>query len=365
MGLGTIPTIVVDDHHHVLEPIHKAMRKRLLPFSNWSLVHIDAHPDMAFPRTIPADSIFTPHEFYDELEACDGAIASFLMPLVYAGHMSSLMWIKPAWARQMHLGDENFYVGKHVETGALCVSSRQVYFVDETMYADESALVKPQLLRFSVCDLECAPPTNPPSDPFVLDICLDYFSTLNPFLDAFQAACGQEDTRILQRIYSDLQFKNIPATLSHDQQITQQQQFTKCLDELFQDKLWEITDDEAQLLDWAKPILDLYNDPSSMNNVFLGFFRMLKRYNAEEMELLQWAGPCVDLPANVNANVKPMLASLRAYLSSTDCRPRLITIATSQGDAYTPLDQVDAILQDTLAMLEELYGPLQVENCIL
>ncbi|RHY80337.1 hypothetical protein DYB26_012570, partial [Aphanomyces astaci] len=124
--------IVVDDHHHVLEPIHQAIRKRTLPFSNWTLVHFDAHPDLAFPRDIPASCVFTPSALYDALDSSEAGIASFILPLAFAGHMGSLVWVKPP---SLHL---------------------------------------------TVCELPQGAAV--PSGPFVLDICLDYFTTLNPFL---------------------------------------------------------------------------------------------------------------------------------------------------------------------------------------
>ncbi|RHY43274.1 hypothetical protein DYB37_003561 [Aphanomyces astaci] len=95
--------IVVDDHHHVLEPIHQAIRKRTLPFSNWTLVHFDAHPDLAFPRDIPASCVFTPSALYDALDSSEAGIASFILPLAFAGHMGSLVWVKPPWANQVSL----------------------------------------------------------------------------------------------------------------------------------------------------------------------------------------------------------------------------------------------------------------------
>ncbi|ETV76511.1 hypothetical protein H257_09518 [Aphanomyces astaci] len=109
--------IVVDDHHHVLEPIHQAIRKRTLPFSNWTLVHFDAHPDLAFPRDIPASCVFTPSALYDALDSSEAGIASFLLPLAFAGHMGSLVWVKPPWANQMAMGNETFTVGEHVDNG--------------------------------------------------------------------------------------------------------------------------------------------------------------------------------------------------------------------------------------------------------
>ena len=39
-----VKIVVVEDHHHVLEHIHAALRRRkFLP--SWRMLHVDAHPD--------------------------------------------------------------------------------------------------------------------------------------------------------------------------------------------------------------------------------------------------------------------------------------------------------------------------------
>jgi len=79
------------------------IRQKKLQFENLSLLHFDAHPDLAFPIDIDANIIFQPRELYDQLDASEAGIASFIIPLVYAGHVDHLIWIKPHWAEQVHL----------------------------------------------------------------------------------------------------------------------------------------------------------------------------------------------------------------------------------------------------------------------
>ena len=109
---------VVEDHHEVLPHIHKATRQsghlnpdnptitltltltpkairdKRLPFRGNTLVHFDAHPDMLFPAEVPAEVIYEPHQLYDDI-----SIADWILPLVYAGHVDRVVWLKPAWCK--------------------------------------------------------------------------------------------------------------------------------------------------------------------------------------------------------------------------------------------------------------------------
>ena len=57
LGVGDsrekVRVMVVEDHHHVLEHIHTALRqlfRKSAPNSDksWSMLHVDAHPDCKF-----------------------------------------------------------------------------------------------------------------------------------------------------------------------------------------------------------------------------------------------------------------------------------------------------------------------------
>lgn len=74
---------VVDDHCDALRHIHAAIRKGALPFTDLRMMHWDAHPDLMVTPDMPAATCFCPHDLYDALEAAEGGIAEWILPLVY------------------------------------------------------------------------------------------------------------------------------------------------------------------------------------------------------------------------------------------------------------------------------------------
>lgn len=74
---------VVDDHCDALRHIHAAIRKGALPFTGLRMMHWDAHPDLMVTPDMPAATCFCPHDLYHTLEAAEGGIAEWILPLVY------------------------------------------------------------------------------------------------------------------------------------------------------------------------------------------------------------------------------------------------------------------------------------------
>ena len=79
----------------------QAIRQRRLPFSHIHVLHVDAHPDLSFSTAIDTDVVFDPETLYDALDDSVAGIAEFLLPLVFAGHVSQITWVKSVWATQV------------------------------------------------------------------------------------------------------------------------------------------------------------------------------------------------------------------------------------------------------------------------
>ncbi|XP_061196362.1 UPF0489 protein C5orf22 homolog [Saccostrea echinata] len=144
-----LPLYIVEDHNEVLPYIHRAIGSHHLPFSDVTFVHFDSHPDLLIPKEMPADDVFDKELLYESI-----SIENWIMPLVYAGHVSVIVWIKPPWCTQ--IADKNifFYVGKCTTTGTIRCSCKESYFVSETLYRPESQLLNKKRVQLIVFTLK-------------------------------------------------------------------------------------------------------------------------------------------------------------------------------------------------------------------
>lgn len=107
-----LPIWICENHDEVLYYIHRAIASRHIAFEGLTVLHFDSHPDLTVPVKMAADAVFEQSELYEEI-----SIADWILPAVYAGHVSRVVWVKPPWADQIREGMFNFKVGKHKETG--------------------------------------------------------------------------------------------------------------------------------------------------------------------------------------------------------------------------------------------------------
>ena len=188
--------VIVEDHNHVLEHIHSAIRSKSLPFSALRMLHFDSHPDLACSPSIDPDLIFNPRELYEALDTSPGGIAEWILPLVYGKHLSHVYWVKNIWSHQIESGDYDLFVVKQQHNALMKVGNRTnaelPYYVDDSSFV--KLLTNPPSSKYSnkvEFNLRVGTtthgimPENLFTTPWILDICLDYFAVLNPFLSDF------------------------------------------------------------------------------------------------------------------------------------------------------------------------------------
>ncbi|XP_063154846.1 UPF0489 protein C5orf22 homolog [Candoia aspera] len=141
-----LPVWVVEDHHEVLPFIYRAIGSKHLPVSNISFVHLDSHPDLLIPVNMPADTVFDKETLFSEL-----SIENWIIPAVYAGHFSQVIWLHPAWAQQIEEGTHHFLVGKDTSTTTIRVTSSDAYFLSDGLYVPAGQLENKKSLYLSVC----------------------------------------------------------------------------------------------------------------------------------------------------------------------------------------------------------------------
>ncbi|XP_027724553.1 UPF0489 protein C5orf22 homolog [Vombatus ursinus] len=140
-----LPVWVVEDHQEVLPFIYRAIGSKHLPASNITFVHFDSHPDLLIPVNMPADTVFDKETLFGEL-----SIENWIMPVVYAGHFSHVIWLHPSWAQQIKEGKHCFLVGKDTSTTTIRVTSTDHYFLSDGLYVSEDQLENPKPLELDV-----------------------------------------------------------------------------------------------------------------------------------------------------------------------------------------------------------------------
>ncbi|XP_054842014.1 UPF0489 protein C5orf22 homolog [Eublepharis macularius] len=141
----TLPVWVVENHHEVLPFIYRAIGSKHLPASNISFVHLDSHPDLLIPVNMPADTVFDKETLFSEI-----SIENWIMPAVYAGHFSQVIWLHPSWAQQIEEGTHHFLVGKDTSTTTIRVTSTEGYFLSDGLYVPADQLENEKPLHLSV-----------------------------------------------------------------------------------------------------------------------------------------------------------------------------------------------------------------------
>ncbi|XP_051465261.1 UPF0489 protein C5orf22 homolog isoform X1 [Apus apus] len=140
-----LPVWVVEDHQDVLPFIYRAIGSKHLPASNISFVHLDSHPDLLIPVNMPADTVFDKEALFNEL-----SIENWIMPAVYAGHISQVVWLHPPWAQQISEGKHHFMIGKDISTTTIRVTGTDHYFLSDGLYVPADQLENQKPLNLHV-----------------------------------------------------------------------------------------------------------------------------------------------------------------------------------------------------------------------
>ncbi|KAH9503571.1 hypothetical protein Btru_068213 [Bulinus truncatus] len=225
----SLQVYIVEPHNDVVPFIHRSIASKVLPFEDIIIVHFDSHPDLLLPVHLLADVVFKPKELIENL-----SIENWLLPLTYAKHVNHIVWVKPPWANQIQVSEQNFHIGKCSVSGKMRLSCKENYFMTDGLFCPEKMLIDPKNVRLTVAELcpenwseltrsdlssskndtiinhtesSCLLSTYQKWGPhlsealngksYILDIDLDFFSTANPFKNLLAA----EAEEALRRLY--------------------------------------------------------------------------------------------------------------------------------------------------------------------
>ncbi|CAI5739839.1 unnamed protein product [Peronospora destructor] len=382
----TVTVAIVDDHHHCLRDIHLAIRQRRLPFSDIHVVHVDAHPDLSFPTAIELNAIFNPDMLYNILDDSVAGIAEFLLPLVYAGHVTQITWLKPSWSTQMPIETlKQLVAGKRKTNGTLGVTSELSYFVENDLFCpvenlDASSLRYWDLfvteINSSVCAaavaIEAVANARHHSSSYILDIDLDYFSTWNPFRKGLEALIGEVAVKTVTQFFSCVRYKRDPLeVIAATHRSSERKTFCELVKRLETADAMENT--ITRRSEWAQvrsKIISLYEDDVDAEKLLDEFDQVLedRRVDKAARREIWAAGPFLDLPHHESSqdDIECMVSQLEQFLLAhaldENNPPAIVTIAKSTADEFLPPYQLDALLPSVLRMLERLYGEVAVQS---
>uniref|UniRef100_A0AAV1UTZ0 Uncharacterized protein n=1 Tax=Peronospora matthiolae TaxID=2874970 RepID=A0AAV1UTZ0_9STRA len=373
--------VIVDDHHHCLPDVHAAIRQRLLPFSRIHVLHVDAHPDLSFGAAVDTDVIFHPERLYDALDESVAGIAEFLLPLVFAGHVNQITWLKPAWATQIPTGTfQRLASGKRLANRTMGVTSELPHFVTDELFCRLEDMETSSLRYWdlfatettsgdaAIVAMQAMDNAREHSKSYILDIDLDYFSTWNPFRRDLEALLGDVAVKTVTSFFCDVRYKQVSLDeLTAEQRSTEMTTFCELVKRLEAADAKADTDTRRSI--WAQVRSDLvssYADEVNAEKVVDEFCQVLERYRDDEAIRCElWAaGPFLDLPHHessqeeIEHSISKLEQFLRAHALDGSHPPAIVTIAKSTGDKYMPPHQADVVLTSVLRMLENVYGEL-------
>lgn len=115
------------------------------------LIRFDTFADLLVSKDLPAEQL-------DGLDRLVESITnqSWILPAVYRGFISKIIWFKPPWAHEFQDGKHQIQVGKCQQTGLLKVASTYPYFTSNCVYSSVEKLSNVQIVDVFVLTIGLA-----------------------------------------------------------------------------------------------------------------------------------------------------------------------------------------------------------------
>ena len=361
--------LIVESHQHALEHIHSALRRNKLLGKSWELIHIDAHPDLAcgiFPAKacfIPRLEFITstgepPSNLYDFLDATSAGIAEWILPLVQAANLKKVVWIRPQCSNQLPDGQHSMKVGAWMETqdesqktlvqnfldlpdyAKVKVDWKTPYYLDDDSVRPTEELMFSRELDLTVMEIAKERNAFPKlTDPWMLDICLDYFGCRNPFLDDL-TSIDMDYSIYLQQVVQLM--TNV--TTQTNEYIERYQKLKDDFCNLLKSIVNGDTDCDA-----LRALQFTLDDGLQSFSIVARFVEHLMKSDKKDL-LVQRTLEAHDVLAIPHEHITEILVQERLALLDTFLQsnkrsdaPFLVTIARSAIDGFTPTDHVEQL----------------------
>jgi hypothetical protein len=425
--------IIVESHQHVLEHVHKMLRKKKLFNTKWSMIHFDAHPDLACTKNAPAIACFMPRNYaslgndgenYDEedednamslyelLDSTSSGIAEWILPLVLAANLNRIEWIKPIFSTQMLEGKYQFAVGVECknqddddatkitsfldlsQNDQVKVDLNHSYYMDDASVVSSDKLALKQNIELHVSELPIKNQKHEQSEfcnnncnksntdnsteqtrPWILDICLDYFVCLNPYIHDLEEINPSATLAFLDLMKgSRFNISSIdnsqPIDLEYQNDIIRFYELLKQLllldqfEKNYKDKNMQIiTDATSTSNDVLFGQISIFFETLELTEKYI--LRLIKEINNDSrlLSMIIEAIPNWSMPHDVSSStterINESLLLVEEFLKrrikeNNDKEPFLITIARSSLDGFCPLPVVDRLQDQVLDMIHRI-----------
>lgn len=342
-----IPIFVVENHNDILELLLPSLANQYIPFENNLMIHFDSHPDCCISRQMPADTVYNRSLLLESL-----SIENWLIPLSFAGHFNEIVWIHPPFATQIPDGNYEFSVGEFERK--ICVSSTLDYFLSDGSYKDDKLLQKKKTLKFNVTEISESMNEIIEDRTWILDVDLDYFSTLNPFLSIYPKANTYEK---LKDIFKMAKNYDVNDPESCEKYVTERNCQLDFFDTIFQHMAQHGSLEKYKLRDESrKEKFELVKELIDS---------LCHHYSIYDIDwfVINDAGCTIDdeeyqLPnhESTDSEIKEMIGKFERFLKSLKKLPEIVTISRSSHDGYTPSHQVEKIQEMVIESLQKVFG---------
>ena len=420
---------IVEDHCDIVPFLHACFRKKICcPTKKLLFVHFDAHPDMSVPTTTKLIDWTNLASLHDALEDDVCGISQFIVPLVANEIISKVVWIRSPWSDQLDDGNYRYHVGDVLSTSSVdcarhdtAVSLAADYYVDDDSYRPESELnmVTAKMIDLTVACLGQPPQVhvidnveNEDDVCWVLDICLDYFTTLNPFLPELECALRQDllatttssatlttldpeqALTVVQNLFRFMPFRRCPSvdcnirqmrtdvldllkqlllpTVKDDGDVDKDKDRDREKDSHNDSKRQRCRNEHMAFEDVSQALSTLYGQCDQ--KAVRPFLLLLPHLSSVTRKLIHEIGSAVLLPHHISDDeeIDHLVAQMKTFLETacsrvaktTSCnsisrplgRPVVVTIARSALDGFIPSHVVNRIQEKVLVVLRELLS---------
>lgn len=365
---------IVESHDVALPFYYSLIRKKLIPSSNMTLIHFDAHPDLSIPShniskttankndnklTSSTSSVTQWKDLFileSLLAGTEGGIAEWILPLIYNQIFKKVVWIRNHFCSQFSDGIYEFCIGDKAygpdASPKACISLAEPYFNVENVVAAVKDM-KPDTVRNGSLEVILVDDFgNLPTEQgqyYILDICLDYFSTENPFLKELKqlialdllSVDGDSDDQILD---------SVVAVMEH----VQKHYKTAADKEAYEMKIRILSD---IVHGGSLPTRSVFSDEydkliSIFHHNIQSLSRATKEYIWNNRTVLNLPH-CIATEAQLDCSIRQFKEHLSLFILRNGL-PLAVSIARSVEDGYTPQSNASNLQCRVLDTLQDI-----------